>query len=386
MFPVTLESTGGLLQTYQTPCYGFLRTGEWEDDDYGFCDGWSQVVGYPWNPASKSEPFGTNCLWNYGPTVHSKESRTELEDLRYIWNSGAVIPAVGLDEKLKVIAKQLYNSGQIYYGEDPPKPVDNVAKWSAASGIPYTREEFLNSLESWIDAGRESAMVWDHRGFMGVRADVPADRALFYLMVDRELWCKEFYDKTKFIMEQIHHKNRSPIIAFFMSRLIATETNAIGEERIYYSGNTGDCCILPDSLFVSGVGGMYKTPIAVNWVQNAYSSGYPHERDEDIDENNGAWYFESEKYCASVSNSMFNPLFMLEQSSTSPVSLLGAGEAATPICRTFASTVIGDDILKKGYYQYWNIGELINDRLEDGKNIIPAEEWEDIIYNLLMGE
>lgn len=389
MFPVTLESVGGLLQTYQTPCYGFLHEGEWWDEGYSFVDGWQNMVSYPYHPASPQQPFGHYCLQNYGSTVFSEEDRIELDDLRYIWNSGSVLPTIGLgkdNNPKNPIAKQHWGSSKISYGEEPPTPVDNVALWSQASGISYTRKEFLEALESWIDAGRSSAMVWDHRGFMGVRADVPADRALFYLMVDRELWDNNVKSKTNFIMDQIHKKGRNPMIAFLMSRLVSIETNAVGQTKMYYTGNTGDNCILPDSLLVKGLGSKYKEPLAVEWEQSCYSDNCPHERDEDIDEREGGWYFESEEFCATVSNSMFNPLFMLEQSSTSAVSLIGEGEEATPINKLFGIEVLGESVFRSSNYRYWEIGEIINALSESDETKIPSSEWEDVMYKLLMGE
>lgn len=386
MFPVTIESQDGRLQTYSTACYGFLRDYEWRDNDYSFCDGWHRIVGWPryMGQRSSNEPFGRNCLWNVGNSIHSRQNRIELQDTVHIWNSGSVLPYIGKSEDGESDVAYQTHSGRIYYvGEAVPENIDNVAHWSREKGIPYSRRDFLSAIEQYVDKGRETAMVWDERGFMGVRTDIEADRSLFYLMIDRELWDKNHYKKIAFILDQIHEKGRNPMIAFLMSRLVSVIEGAMGDE-LYYCGSGSDGCILPDSLLVVGLGQKYLNPTAVDWFQDPYNSGNGHMRDEDIDCDEDSWSFEHPDYTRRVSASLFNSVFQLEQHQNG-VRLKGSEEPAIPVKKAFGKLVVSEEIRNSSSYEWWALGELLESEAEKDNLLIPVEEWEDLIYNLLMG-
>lgn len=393
MFPVTLEATDGRLQTYQTPCYGFLRENEWVDNDYDFCDGLHRVVKFPWHIEDESHPspFGSVCLWHSGSTLRSNHNRIDLDELKYIWNSGPVVPTVGMSKDgSRIIAKQLSGTNTVVYGDEQlPAREDNVSRWSRESGISYTRREFLEALQAHIDVDNESALVFHENGFTGVRADIPADRAMFYLMVDRELWAGDNYDKTKFMLNLIHQKSLNPMIAFIMSRLISINTNALGVENTYYSGNNSDSCILPDSLIVVGLGKKYAEPTTIPWSQNPYTSGEGHLRDEDLEDLELCFcHPEFNQY---VSPSLFDSIFMLKNIITPEhddgcATLIGEDEPAVPVKTIFSKKVINERVYREGRHRYWDLGGLL-ETLDHSSDIVESrDKWESIIYNMLMGE
>lgn len=383
MFPVTIESHDGRLQTYATACYGFLRDYEWEDNDYSFCDGWNRLITYPYRPSTPTEPFGRNCLWHYGNTHYSQNPRIDLNEAKHIWNSGSVLPYVGLSQSGNAhIAFQSEGSSLYYAGETTPEKIDNVERWSREKGISYTRREFLTALENYVDKDQESAIVWDSRGFMGVRTDIPADRSLFYLMIDRELWDLNNYKKTSFILNQIHDKGRNPMIAFLMSRLVSIITGAFGDE-FYYCGNSHDGCILPDSLIVKGLGAKYESPTSIPWFQQAYVTGNGHMRDEDIDDEDGDWEFNHDDYSQRVSASLFNSVFQLSDDGNN-LSLKGSSEPAVPLKVLFAKALLPEEEYQRRQHRFWDLGDLLEDIEEDGDLQIPKDQWEEKVYNLLM--
>lgn len=387
MFPVTLEAADGRLQTYSTACYGFLRGYEWEDDDYDFCQGWNRLVTYPWAPSSATEPFGRNCIYHYGNAKCDQNPRIELEDLKTIWNSGAVLPFIGLAQNSDAwIAFQTYCGAVTYGGEARPEKLDNIARWSRERGIEYTREQFLLALQDHVDAGQESALLFDQRGFTGVRADVPADRALFYLMIDRELWEDNEYQKIRFMMEQIHDKGRNPMIAFLMSRLISTTSGALSDDEPYYCGHTHDNCILPDSLIVKGLGKKYQSPTSIDWFQAEYTSGNGHLRDDDIDEEYDSWGFSGDGYSCRHSSSIFNSVFMLEQEGDKPTTLKGSDEPAIPVKVLFARATIPESELNGRPHRMWDLGDWLEDVGFNNNLLIGKEQFEELAFNLLMGD
>lgn len=390
MFPVTLESFDGRLQTFQTPCYGFLRQYEWEDDSDSFCSGWHYKVKFPYHPASDAEPFGRNCMYHYGHADSSGERRIRMEELKAIWNSGSTLPCIGMSrEGTTEIAYQYTNVGGVVYSKrDLVTPIDNVTKWSNSRGIEYTRQQFLIDLQNHVDVGKESALLFDERGFTGVRADIPADRALFYLMIDRELWDQNSYYKTRFIMEQIHDKGRNPMIAFLMSRIVSVIEGALGDE-FYYSGSTNDSCILPDTLIVKGLGKKYEQPTSIAWFQETYSSGTGHVRDEDLDEEFETWYLtdgnESSSLSRYYSNSIFNSVFQLTQEIDSePARLSGSDEPAIPLKVLFAKAVIPSEILNRRSHRIWDLGDFIENVDLENNLLVEKTEFEDLAFNLLM--
>lgn len=387
MFPVTLEAADGRLQTYSTACYGFLRDYEWCDYDESFCNGWNRLVQYPYMPANAAEPFGRNCIYHYGNTAYSTDARIDLEELSAIWNSGAVLPFIGLSKSGSAhIAYQVYNQRATYGSEERDEAVDNIARWCSVTGVEYSRKKFLLDLESYIDAGRESALLFDDRGFTGVRADIPADRAMFYLMVDRELWSRTDYDRTKFIMEQIHDKGRNPMIAFLVSRLVSKMSNAFGRDDYYYCGNSGDNCILPDALIAKGLGKLYSEPSAIDWFQQPYTSGNGHMRDDDIEEDYGHWNFSSDEFSRYCSPSLFNSVFKLENKGDSnPVTLLGCEEPATPVKVLIAKAAIPQSEYNNRNHRLWDLGDWLEDVSGSNDLQISNDDFEDLAFNLLMG-
>lgn len=390
MFPVSLEYLDGTVQTYQTPCYGFLRIGEWEDDDYDFCDGFNRKLLRPnWVSPESEYPYGESCIWHMANTKRSSQNRLPLEELRYIWNSGSVLPTIGYDaDGVTEMVYQTYN-GPVQYvknGEFVP-PVDNVTRWTAEKGIEYSKKQFLLDLEKCIDAGRESALVFHDKGFVGVRADQPADRCLFYLMVDRELCDINCYKKSCFILDQMFEKGRNAMIAFLMSRLISVIEGAFGDE-LFYSGNVNDSCILPDNLICKGLGSKYLNPVAINWFQDAYTLGGGHLRDEDIYDDYDGFYFNSEYLSSETSPSMFNSVLLLEniRDNTGQEALVtvlhGESDPAIPLNRVFVRDVCKSSDYSRAHF--WDLGSYLEDR--KSSLLIPPSEWEPLIYKLLIGD
>lgn len=390
MFPVSLEYLNGRVQTYQTPCYGFLRDCEWEDNDYDFCDGFNRKLLRPnWISPTSEHPYGENCIWHMAGIKQSSDRRGNLEELRYIWNSGSVLPTIGYEaDGVTEMVHQAYN-GPVQYlrdGEFTP-PIDNVERWAKEKGIEYSKKQFLLDLEKCIDAGRESILVFHDKGFTGVRADQPADRCLFYLMVDRELCDVNYYKKSCFILDQVFEKGRNAMIAFLMSRLISVIEGVFGDE-IFYSGNGNDSCILPDTLICKGLGSKYLNPVSVNWFQDPYTSGNGHIRDEDIYDDYDGFYFSSKYLSSSVSPSMFNSVLLLENIESNiegerlVTVLSGESDPAIPLNRIFVEEVCKPS--RNSSVHFWDLGSYLEDR--KSSLLIPPEQWEPLIYKLLIGE
>lgn len=382
MFPVSLEDTEGTIITYQPPCYGFLRQEEWEYESESGCDGLTIAFHHPRrcgenNP--KEKPFGTQRL-GYFASWNSSDNYIAMENLKAIWNSGTHMPFVGLDTDGKTPIAWERGSTLTYNKDELPPVRNNVDRWSEENPeYAITTKEVMDTMEAWLDKDSEKVTIWHEEGFMGAdTSKAPADRVMFYLMLNRELNTQEYYSKTKTFLDNWLIKKQPPMVAFLMSRLIMVVKTAFNE-RVEYSGNSGDSCILPDYLICKGLGKHYLEPVQVKWLQEPYTSGEGHKRDEDLEE----LEFDHPDFKQDVSSSLFFALFQLEELS-SGLKLLGSSEEkAVPVAVLFRNLVIPRE--SSAFNNYISNLAHYCDVAESRKELLlPREKWESEIFNLLM--
>lgn len=333
MFPVGLEFKDGSCISVVPPCYGFLKQGQWNggsecesycecDEDDCNCDESSYDYTYEVSPNLRPK-----LVLEYQPRAGTEISFGMFGDLReiclgsnynlgnlsYIWNVGGCIPYLltdpNSDKKWAALSRDVESSSKISEEEFFTPIPNNVDVWAKKNKLNITALEVLRLIESYVDSDRESCIASRKvDGFdvdvIGVRADAPADRCLFYLMISRSFYQQAEKASTDMLLDCIFLKGINPVAALMVSRLITESTDLVGKKEARWRGNDYDSCILPMSLIVSGAGRWYDEPIAVDWRQDPYSdsSSDGHLRDED---------FRSLTYGnLRVNNSMFLPVLI----------------------------------------------------------------------------
>lgn len=382
MFPVSLEDTKGQTLTYQPPCYGFLRQEEWEYESESGCDGLAVTFQHPYrcgenNPPDK--PFGNQRL-GYFASWNTSDRYIAMENLKAIWNSGTHMPFIGVAKDGVTPIAWERGSNLVYDKDELPPVHNNVDRWSEENPeYAVTTKEVMDTMEAWLDKDSEKITIWHEEGFMGAdTTKAPADRVMFYLMFNRELNTPEYYSKTKTFLDNWLIKKQPPMVAFLMSRLIMIVQTALGE-RVDYSGNSGDSCILPDYLICKGLGKSYLEPVQINWMQEPYTSGEGHKRDEDLEE----LTFSHPEYSQEVSSSLFFAVFQLKDLNSGLELKTAPNEKAVPVAALFRNAVIPRQ------NQYFNsyISNLAHycDMVESRKeSLAPRKDWESIVFNILM--
>lgn len=306
MFPVTLEFKDGTVATIHPPCYGFLKKGQWDgggDDCYPVQ--YDATSG--WNAEYDNYGSYSYCIWTEGDNDEiTLGDHYNLNDLGTIWNSGTHFPVFGLIEgELSASQFDLNATNPVCDGDSARRPLSNVEKWASQNKRPdVTIRAVMDLFEKWIDKDAESCFVWGDDDMFGVSARFPADRCLFYLMVNRSLWQHFDFNNTVMLLDAIYKDGLTPMQALIMSRLIVTKTNLLGKEEASWVGNDYDSCIIPMSLVTVGMGTKFAEPVSVFWRQDPYVSSEGHLRDDDYP----CVGYDKDNMCY-VNNSMFMPLF-----------------------------------------------------------------------------
>lgn len=407
MFPVTLEFHDNTVVTVLPPCYGFLKKGNWsggyyssddDDDDDDYYDTTYEVEDGSWVINYRrygAGPFERN-ISNESRSLKEvcMASRYSLDNLKYIWNSGTHLPLFGICHDGSVYTQSAKErNGEIFKeGEFVPEP-DFVSSWAEENGIEgdWNVPKVMSLFEEYLDRDSESCIVWHSDGFMGVKADFPADRCLFYLMLNRFLNYGDEKSSINTMMKEIVVNGLTPMQALLLARTIVENKHFLtqSEEPQWY-GNDYDNCLLPISLITVGQGKRFSSAIQVNWRQSPYPDSEGHLRDEDYPS-----IFYSDLSNLRVSNSMFLPLLHPE--------LCDAGndqneiKGQIPLSVEFVNRISLNTQTKNQILHYGSaqgapnmhrIMSILMHERPDAENsqyrVVPRSEWVGIVKDLLL--
>lgn len=313
MFPVTLTPYNRLKnpQTVSPPCYGFLKHGQVDGGDDG-----DYLIEYPvsdgWNSRHTSS-YGYEDSLEYDGYQNEfiVSDCIGLHEIEGIWNSGTHFPEIGeVDGEESVHQFRDFEMEMLPINEPLRKPINHVEDWAEKHSMPeVTIQAVMNSFEECLDKDNTSCFLWDGDMF-GVKANVAADRCLFYLMLNRFLWVDYEKGSANLMLDLMYLEKEKPMTAFLMARLLSRSKNLMSnEETLYWSGSDNDSCILPMSLISVGHAAKFEEPVQVHWRQESYNAGDGHLRDDDFD----AISREGKEY-GGLSNSMFLPILHPQQS------------------------------------------------------------------------
>lgn len=396
MFPVTLQDKHDNVLTVWPPCYGFLQHSNYhggddcdEDDDYydpityEANEGWTQYV----------------HVWDSSYSLMQSSGRDELlsdlmsmEDIRIIWNSGTHIPMRGKDGSNNIISFQ-YAFYHADVGDEKPK--NAVELWAEYRERPdVTVKSVMEALEAFMDKDRPSCLVWHEKGFMGVVTEdvsepVPADRCLFYLMVNRLFYQEDEQANVWTFLDKLYMDNWSPLQALAYSRLINAKENLFGEVRVAFTGNEYDNCLFPVTLYTVGIGANMAEPRQTAWRQPSYMAGEGHFRDEDYQ---SIWYDvpgheEHELY---VNNSMFLPILQpeaLQDRVLKEPMLIVAFAKAISLSDKTRNELLYTRYNNDRVNTYTMIRHFQQSNLSNNSsfNVLPSTEWDSILTKLFLG-
>lgn len=403
MFPVTLVDDKDEALTVWPPCYGFLKLCNYErqdgcddDDDWDYDDystryecneGWNILM-----TSYHSDRMSNQVKNASAPSEEILGDLFPMTSIKEIWNSGTHFPLYGrLYGKTKVVAEQydhpLAETGDVGKTE---RPLSNVETWAQSANMPeVTVKAVMDMFEDWLDHGRESCFVWKDNGCFGVKTDgTPADRALFYLMLNRSLYTNEESEQVHEMLDNIYFHEMTPVQALILSRLIITSNKGLfGETQNVWVGNDYDSCLLPASLITVGMGRRFKDKIQVEWRQDEYRSGLGHKRDDDFS------HLEYKDPYTTLNNSMFLPIL---HPSLSKVTNKVQEISERCLMVAFAEAISLDEAtfnkIKKNQYTnnpvnlYHMIQVLNGGNLGSNKNyqVKSPSEWKDILFKLFM--
>lgn len=387
MFPVTLEDKHGAVLTVWPPCYGFLQLENYsggdeyydDDDDYDPRNTYDVTDG-SWNIHLEGPKNPTNV--EYGRTEETVlEEVMSFVDIKYIWNSGTRYPMLAFHRGEDTGVFQ-YNIMDADTGDERPK--SSVEIWAEENGRPdVTAKSVLLELEAFMDQGRPSCMVWHEDGFMGVTTDVPADRCLFYLMVDRSFYSAHEQNQVKSFLDNYYNGKMSILQALAFSRIFCLSKNMFDEVVPTIVGNDYDSCILPMSLYTVGIARTMTDPRKTPWRQQPYIEGAGHLRDDDYP------HLTYEGVDLSVNNSMFMPVLHPKLNQTDPI------KDDCLLLRYMEEISLDERTRKELIEGRWNtrpnthtmIGHLYSSNLgrNERYNTAPMDQWENIITNLFFG-
>lgn len=398
MFPVTLEDVHGGVMTVWPPCYGFLQKANYnggdynsddDDDDYDYYESNTYPISFAWNMITRlyreeSSPARADA---FQEVVLEREMA--MDDIKHIWNSGTHLPIQGvLNSAPETVVSEEFSFADCDIGD--PRPKSQVEIWADKNNRPdVTMKLVMETLEEFVDSGRRSCLVWHDEGFMGVETEnIPADRCLFYLMVNRSFYEEGDEGPSQTFLDLWFKKGWTPLQALAFSRIISTSENVFGEKRVAFVGNDWDSCILPISLYDVGIGNRMAEPSATPWRQESYRQDVGHLRDDDYS------CISFDRY--NTNNSMFLPI--LHPSLIAPDSLKVEGEGlllkfAEEICldeETRKLLVIGrygsDDPTRVNTYNI--ITNMMHSGVSNNEsfNVIKDDKWEEILENLFFGK
>lgn len=397
MFPVTLEDTEGNVLTVHPPCYGFLQlrnyNGGVDEDDY------------------EDEYFDPNMYeathgWNMHVRVWSEEANVRSADgeefllsremdmckIKHIWNSGTHMKMLGFrrwrDEK--PVSADLGWGAIDHEGELK----NNIEHWNDKNPEYQTSPRaVLEAMEAFVDKDRPSCLRWHEKGFMGVATEnVPADRCLFYLMLDRTFYCDDEESQVETFLHKWLVEGWTILQAYVYSRMVSTYTNLLGETKATLVGNDWDACIFPASLFTVGMADKYAEAFQVPWRQQSYRDGCGHFRDEDF-----KWihYENDETAELRVNNSMFLPVMhpdLVENESEilkCDNLLINFTRRVSKDERTANSLIYGIRAETKDLFNIYNIVQRFSSGTMDQSSVysvIPSSEWDGIMSGLFLGK
>lgn len=396
MFPITLQRKDKSVATCQPPCYGFLRDAEWSD--------WHQC----WHRNSWQVQFDTcvdeedqdpddifeGDMCCYGCDLGDEKLPSDLfayEDLYAIWNSGAELPYNGFHDN-QLVAQQ-WMVGGVDYTLTAKRPQNTLEKWCEARHVQVTMKEVMYAFEAALDKGRESCLLWDENsGFMGVRTNVECDRALFYLMVNRELASWENADQMFTFLDEWYIGKVPIMLAFMATRLFAKFRHGFYKDQLGWVGGNHDSSILPAQNFWVGCGSRYAQPTAVMWQQHTYESGQGHFRDDDLDTLSMEPTIKGfgqvhECFNVSMFDSIFGGAFATGHGDT--LYDRAGGERVKNLICEFYRTVAKQEVYREkgsgGYLSYWQADRGLHSRTESDY-VIPHSEWLKVCYKLLMDD
>ncbi len=399
MFPVTLEDTEGNVLTVNPPCYGFLQLRNYnggvdedddEDDDY-------------FDPNMYEATHGWNMhvrVWHEEANVRSADGEEfllsremDMCKIKHIWNSGTHMKMLGFrrwrDEKH--VAEAL--SWCSYEDEDTP-PKNNIDRWNSKNPEHQTTPRaVLEAMEAFVDKDRPSCLRWHEKGFMGVATEnVPADRCLFYLMLDRTFYCEDEESQVETFLHKWLVEGWTILQAYVYSRMVSTYTNLLGETKATLVGNDWDACIFPASLFTVGMADKYAEAFQVPWRQQSYRDGCGHFRDEDF-----KWihYENDETAELRVNNSMFLPVMHpdLVESESETLKcdnlLINFTRRVSKDERTTNRLIYGIRAETKDLFNIYNIVQRFSSGTLDQSSeysVIPSSEWDGVMSGLFLGK
>lgn len=396
MFPVTLEFDNGDLLTTRPPCYGFLREEEYLEDSHSYFKGWNvHLTPYPRD--SRTEPFGTSNLaynGNYEGAISDVSCDVfDMKDLAVIWNSGSHLPTLGVAiGSGDLIAFQHHDQPITYSKEINKEPSPSLVEtWASSRGKNVTMKDVMEAFEANIDHGRESVLRWHEKGFMGVSAEAECDRALFYLMLNRALHCKDYDYWAYQMLDDIYLNKIAPMVAFLVTRIVATQLHGVKKGEFMTNINNGDNCIFPSSLLWCGIGKQYETPTSVSWQQRPYCISEGHLREEDLPE----YMFSCHGEEYEVSSSIFFAMAGLKETEQKRILLdKNTDKVADPLIQEFAKCVLTSTAYSRtsgtvhanGYKSSY-YSEAAIDYIEHDSDLeIKHEGWKDLALSLIMGE
>lgn len=391
MFPVTLtfNNVNQPPITVNPPCYGFLKNGQWgggEDEDYSI----DYPVSTGWHSLHTSH-YGFEDSLEYDGYQEERVlgSMLDITDLKGIWNSGPHFYEIGVCEGINTV-KQFINwqdCGGMCDINDASMtyPQSAVEIWSKKNKRPdVTMEVVMDMFEEYLDKDLPSCFLWDQKtGCFGVDASSPADRCLFYLMLNRFLWEEHESSSAQLMLDQMFLEGEKPMMAFFLARLLSTSQRLGSKTKeVFWSGSDNDSCILPMSLISVGHAAMFDEPVQVHWRQDPYTAGDGHFRDDDY----ASLEREIGRY-SRLSNSMFLPILHPPQVIDTKTPIKGDA-----VFIAFAKEVVldqedFDELVSYGaggtYNTYRFIDKIHSYSYGDTPKTKPKDEWIGILKNLL---
>lgn len=400
MFPITLERTNGTVLTTHPPCYGFLRDEEWGS--------WGQTWhydkfalryirrsrSYGSSGMTDENPFAGNVLnnsWEDGD--ENLPSHTiDLSELKTIWNSGAHVPVeFYIEGKTTPSAYKFADEQGSNYKHtlaELERPYTSLDTFNMMhKGLFVTIKQVMADMEAAIDKGRESCLVWkDDSDMMGVNVvNIPCDRVLFYLMLNRELESFHVSRRTITFLDLHYVKNIPIMIALLMSRIIK-ET----DEGYKFAADNNDSCLIPSQNLWVGMGHRYLQPVAIDWSQHSYTEGRGHLRDDDID----GYDMEPEIRGYTNTNEDFNSSMfeaiiggVVDSRTTCLLDRAGGNNVANLVSEFFRA-VAPKDLYRvrgsNGYCSYWTSERALYE--EKTQELCNPETWVKTLLSLLTEE
>lgn len=406
MFPVTLQSwkESEDVVTVWPPCYGFLKAGYYqggdydeddEDDDPDYYNTYDS--NYGWNIRIKV--WSKNMMVRQGTAEENVlENMLPMSEIKYIWNSGTHLPAHGVRRygDTEYIATQYFREG---LENEDPRPPSHVETWAEENNRPdITDRVVMETFAAFMDKDSDSCLVWHEVGFMGVCTEgCPADRALFYLMLNRTFYTDDEKSAVYEMLNKMYKKGWSPLASLAFSRLINSSVDVFGNERVALTGNDYDSCIFQASLYTVGVGSTMIEPRQTKWRQCEYTEGEGHLRDEDF--SSLIYRSEGVRDCR-VNNSMFLPILLPQychlSEETRPIItekslLVEFIREVTESETSFAKIVFGynwnnETASARSYNMYNIISSMSNGLTGSNYTVRPSEEWENILEKLFFNK